>query len=47
MARVLVWLLGVVEQAARRMYGFPESHTSILRSARVAHTVNAIAEGLP
>ena len=37
-----------VQQAARRVYGFPESHTSILRSAQVAQTANALlAEAVP
>jgi hypothetical protein len=31
-----------VQQAAHRVYGFPESHTSILRSAQVSQTVNAL-----
>jgi hypothetical protein len=31
-----------VQQAARRVYGFPESHTSILRNAQVAESVNAL-----
>ena len=31
-----------VQQAARRVYGFPESHTSILRSAQVAQIVNTL-----